>query len=593
MTDRATEISSDTILDDVEHHFRIRAGPGAGKTYWLIGHIKSVLQTSQRLTPASRIGCISYTNVAVNGIRDRLGSAVDAVDVSTIHSFLYRNVVKPYLYLLRNEAGEELVKCADVDGHDEHRPRYDIVSAWIGRLKVDKLRGLFFQADHAKLFRELCRIAWDLVYKGGRWLVRGTRVTTLRNLSSQQIQNYKAMYWKRGDLDHEDVLYFAYRILDEHPLIRNFLSARFPYLFIDEFQDTNPVQTQVVKWLAECGSVVGVIGDAEQSIYAFQGAMRQDFLDFSVPGIRDYNIRNNRRSTDRIIELLNHVRGDGLHQVGHRNVSGEPVRVIVADAAKSVSAVRKSLPEPETLYVLARKNQEVSRLRRQQSSTPTDLWEEFENVDSDRAHFFERLVTATEAARLGNITLALGELLRGMWRRTGNARRPLKCANGTTGLQRRGVAVSLLADLVTDYHRISSSTLFDVHARVANAVQSVRQDLSLTGIRNGKFAGFAKKTCYAELAAAVRLSDETRTVRTMHNAKGGQFDNVLVCLEAGTKTSGLDQLLTSDGSDDEERRVTYVALSRAENRLFISVPLLLDDHEQQLRKLGVEVKRLS
>ena len=94
---------------------------------------------------------------------------------------------------------------------------------------------------------------------------------------------YKSLYWKEGIIDHEDVLYFAHRILFENPAIRSFLASRFPYVFIDEFQDTLAIQAQFVKWLASEGTIVGVIGDAEQSIYGFVGATPEHFRQFALP----------------------------------------------------------------------------------------------------------------------------------------------------------------------------------------------------------------------------------------------------------------------------------------------------------------------
>ena len=80
-------IESDTHLDEVDHHFRVFAGPGAGKTFWLVKHIKNVLSRSKRLTAPAKIACISYTNVAAGSILQGLGPSADRVDVSTIHSF--------------------------------------------------------------------------------------------------------------------------------------------------------------------------------------------------------------------------------------------------------------------------------------------------------------------------------------------------------------------------------------------------------------------------------------------------------------------------------------------------------------------------
>lgn len=124
-------LDSDELLTDVEHHFRVTAGPGAGKTHWLVKHIHHVAATSKRLTPCSRIAVISYTNVAVREILRQLDAVANAVDASTIHSFLYRNLVRPYVHLLKDDSGGDLVAHHLVETHGEHFPAYDHLDAWL------------------------------------------------------------------------------------------------------------------------------------------------------------------------------------------------------------------------------------------------------------------------------------------------------------------------------------------------------------------------------------------------------------------------------------------------------------------------------
>ena len=154
----------------------------------------------------------------------------------------------------------------------------------------------------------------------------GLTKTTKVALTSAALLEYKRPYWKEGVIDHDDVLYFAYRILHDHPLLRECLSARFPFIFVDEFQDTVPAQTTIVKWLAAEGSTIVVIGDAEQSIFEFAGATREHFIAFSLEGTDHHEIPQNRRSTREIIQLLNHVRPDGLNQECHRESPANPSR---------------------------------------------------------------------------------------------------------------------------------------------------------------------------------------------------------------------------------------------------------------------------
>ena len=111
-----TRITSDSSLVAIEHHFRVSAGPGAGKTHWLVEHIRNLLHRSNRLSKTRKIACITYTNIAVETILSRLGTSADRIEVSTLHSFLYKHIVKPYASFIAAEFGLSL---EDMDGHDD------------------------------------------------------------------------------------------------------------------------------------------------------------------------------------------------------------------------------------------------------------------------------------------------------------------------------------------------------------------------------------------------------------------------------------------------------------------------------------------
>jgi len=591
-------IESDTNLGDVEHHFRVFAGPGAGKTFWLINHIKNVVRNSKRLSSTSYIACISYTNVAVSEIVDRLGPSAEYVDSSTIHSFLYRNVVKPYLHLIKDDSGSPLVDYVSVDGHEEHKPTIGIVREWLE--SVGSWRYLYSKIN--EVCRYLKKVKWVKDQIDGNWNLKTiTYVPVPEYLPTTRLDSYKAFYWKRGIIDHEDVLYFAYRILEENPLIRIHLSARFPYVFIDEFQDTNPVQTQVVKWLASEGTIVGAIGDVEQSIYSFQGARYQDFLEFDLDSCIDYKIENNRRSTDSIINLLDHVRTDDIRQIGIRQIEGESIIVYGGNIGDVISAIRNRLPENEILTIVARNNDEVNSIRKSKYVESDDLWNKLEEIDSDRSRFLEYVVNTVEMARKGDYSLALKRLIQGLRikRRNGEIRKPFKmqqgCRIGNVGdIHRRALAVTLLEFLVTDYIRMIGGTTFEAYQKISNRVNRTISWLSLTVIRRGRFQDFAQSTPYSDLVNSVSLSsDETRTIRTIHQAKGTQFKNLLVSFnhkDPGKARTQLGYVLNPTSSaGSEEKRITYVALSRAEDRLFLCLPELSNDEIRQLELLELEV----
>lgn len=584
------EIDSGTFLTDIERHFRVVAGPGAGKTYWLVNHIKQVVARSKRLSPASRIACISYTNVAVHEIVTQLGSAATKVDASTIHSFLYRNVGRPYLHLLRDGDDQPLVEFASVDGHDEHHPSYPIVDEWLRSIGQAKILQQTFEEQRAILNDKLRQLVWQRSVDG-EWTLgprKPDRMGKMLNaiFTSSNLIDYKRRYWRLGIVDHEDILYFAHRILEEHPLVCQCLSARYRYLFIDEFQDTLPIQTNVVQWLARAGTVVGVIGDAEQSIYSFLDAHPQQFLSFSLPDYLDVTMCHNRRSTRRIISILDHLRSDGLRQHCFRELDGQPVTVYIGDVDRSLAAIRADLPPDAVLHVLTRKNKDAHRVRSALAPGTVEPWESFYDADNERARFMEHVIAATELAKRGQYALAHREAARIIGRK-GRVRKPLKCDTDVSDIHRKGIAVTVLQEFLTNHATIFAGTLLQAYVRCGDCITVAYPAVTLTAAKAGKFKTFAEATPYAHLSGSVRLQEEVRHVRTIHQAKGSEGDNIAVYFEDADRVRHITH--PSTASTDEEKRLTYVALSRARDRLFLCIPPDVPINADELRARSLHV----
>ena len=582
------EIDSGTFLTDIERHFRVTAGPGAGKTHWLVNHIKQVVARSKRLYPASRIACISYTNVAVREIVTQLGPAATKVDASTIHSFLYRNVVRPYLHLLRDDDNQPLVEFASVDGHDEHHPSYAVLKPWledIGQARIMVLKDQFIDLE-----KELRQLTWRRA-DDGTWSLEPRGLDPRRKLlsaicTSSNLIDYKRRYWRLGIVDHEDILYFAHRILEEHPLVCQCLSARYRYLFIDEFQDTLPIQTNVVQWLARAGTGGGVIGDAEQSIYGFLDAHPQHFLSFSLPNYLDMTMHHNRRSTRRIISILDRLRSDGLRQHCFRELDGQPVTVYIGDVDRSLAAIRADLPPDAVLHVLTRKNKDAQRVRSALAPGTVEPWESFYDADYARARFMEHVIAGTELANRGQYALAHREVAQIIGRK-GRVRKPLKCDMDVSDVHRKGIAVTVLQEFLSNHATIYSGTLHQAYVRCGDCIKVAYPAVTLTTAKAGKFKTFAEATPYAHLSGSVRLQEEVRHVRTIHQAKGSEEDNIAVYFEDADRVRHMTQPSTTPA--DEEKRLTYVAMSRARDRLFLCIPPDVAINADELRALALHV----
>jgi DNA helicase-2/ATP-dependent DNA helicase PcrA len=582
-------ISSDTILDEVDRHFRVVAGPGAGKTHWLVSHIRNVLAKSRRLTCVSRVVCISYTNVAADEIRMRLGDAANRVEVSTIHSFLYRFVVRPYIWLVKDQEGSCPVEFRLLLGHDEFRPSYGKTRAWLDSVGGKK-NYLYHAIDQVgdglaknmvwRVFGQDCRL---LLRSPVPIVIDGRKYT--RSFSSEELYAYKRLYWQDGDIHHEDVLYFSFVIFRDYPYLRRILSTKFPFIFVDEFQDTHPVQTVILRWLAESGSVVGVIGDPAQSIFGFQGAAPEDFVTFSLPGMMDLRIEGNRRSTERIVRYLNHLRDD-LVQHCVRGEDGSPVTVFVGGTpAEAVDRARTNGLLCDPYAILAWTNSEVAAIRSNTGGTRTDIWNDLRACDRDRERFLHRIVGATELAVHNRYEEAFRTLSR-LFPVEKPLRDPLKGLIRTKS-ESRAITLAILEYLVTRYPSLVGKSCYEIYSTCLSTILG-KFKIGLTGLSpTGRCGSFMQGTGLGDLINGLVMSEEERNVRTIHKAKGAEFTSVMVCL----KSEDTMRYLLEPGQS-EGHRLYYVAVSRARDSLLVHTPTLTADGKAALERMGVQVVHL-
>lgn len=313
------EIKSNYILssDEIKNNIRVFAGPGAGKTHFLVENIKNIITTNQKITSSKnrKVLCITYTNAAVDEIRRRLDRFSDTADICTIHGFIIDNVIKPFQNKLREIMKSDFAIEVEKKG---------IISSQIEGL------GILHGVDKEKIYtfiKEKCHEDQTISYskkimgevevdcKAYISSLRQNKQLIKRFKSSTQIKEnhivvIKEFVWSKvKKLTHDEILYFGYRILEENPLAVYYLRVKYPYIFVDEFQDTNPLQTLLIKLLCEKSSRCCVVGDLAQSIYGFNGAYPDDFDNFKISdNDLDFVINDNRRSSENIVNFCNFIR---------------------------------------------------------------------------------------------------------------------------------------------------------------------------------------------------------------------------------------------------------------------------------------------
>lgn len=555
-----TVIESNTPID-TEQHFLVKAGPGAGKTYWLIQHIKHVLSTSNRLGKIKKIACITYTNIGVETIYNRLPDCAGRVDVCTIHSFLYDNIIGPYLHFIAEEKGFAIDKLKVVDD------TLMIGSNVLHHLKSKIKRGLFIYKNDDELKDALKSAHWKKVGNKLTYRPSYPKKCSGYTMPNSFYDEYKKYTWERGVMHYDDVLYFAYKLIEKYPFIAHAISVKYPYIFIDEFQDSTPVQVEILKKIASTNfSVIGVIGDKAQAIYGFAGTDPNLFDKFSLKGMKIYEIQGNRRSSEEIIDLLNKIRSD-LQQHSVNNIHSEKPILYVGDAISCYNDFKTQCGNTN-ITTLSYAKVTSNALRKQIGQIPQneDLFNVIQDNNWDRIKVLRNSVTAIEHALSG----AIKDALKSMKKIVDDEHKQ----------------IMLISRMLKDYDTYKNQSL-------EFFLNYLKDDLKIevSGLRSGTAKNFYSSKTYSDFALYVSSPDiKSLKDKTIHKAKGDEFENVLVVLgeEANIKFLTEPKL---DGTKDEQR-VYYVAVSRAAKRLAICVPTLSQENENTLATLPIDIKRV-
>ncbi|MFR0778032.1 MAG: UvrD-helicase domain-containing protein [Zhenhengia sp.] len=555
-----TLLSDSKAPIDIDVHFKLFSGPGAGKTTFLVNHIKNIIRTSDKISTMRKIACITYTNIGVESIVSKLGSACENVEVSTIHSFLYKHVVKPYLWTLEDKYKFDLL---NINGHDEVIATYSILKEW--RTKTTQS----FLNDDKELAKSLSNLTWILNDKkielGFRepWHAKVGKYTIKKN----SYFKYKEICWEKGLLSHDDILFLSNEIICENPRILEILRGKFPYILVDEFQDTNPIQSLIIKLIAEKETVVGVIGDNCQSIYSFQGADVEQFVSFHIPGMRIYYIEDNRRSTNEIINLLNHVRNQkSFIQKSPYNLQGEKPCVIIGDLFSTFEKIKSDCND-EKLYSLSYRKEVSNRLKYGIKNILSELASDqllFEDDERGRMIFFT--IYSIENCRQQNYKDGLKNMKK--------AYRKNKNFDDKDAFEN-------MKRLLDDYSNISELNISDFYNNYLCGFYDTKKKIS-----SGKKKEYYDNLTYKQVACAVNINEDSSEYRTIHKAKGDEFENVLLILNPSDFKENRDlEFLFNPDMNNEEHRVYYVGLSRAKKRLYISIPQVSQEIKIRLEEI--------
>jgi DNA helicase-2/ATP-dependent DNA helicase PcrA len=529
------------VLDDLDDQQRaaaecltgpvvIHAGAGTGKTRTIINRIAHGVASG--VYQANQTMAVTYTNRAAGEMRSRLlAMGVTGVQVRTFHSAALRQVQHFYPQIFRKDPPRLLVS------------KVRAVEQAVGRCLPG--RGREFARDVA------AEIEWAKVNMMSPEAYRSHSLPRPLDLAevSQVYQVYLDDLGRQGAMDFEDVLLLATAMLTNYSDVAADVHRQYRHFTVDEFQDVSPVQFELLRaWLGGREDIC-VVGDPAQTIYSFSGATSDYLLDFErhFPRARHFALTHSYRSSPQVLELANAVmaaapRGQAV-RLDTTAVDGPAVLHIQydtdADEAQGIAdwiagLIRDGLPARE-IAVLFRINSQSEPIE----SALQDAGIPYTVRGGQR--FFERpeirqALALLRAAGAGDIAKPLPEIVGDIVRGAGWSPQPASQAPA-----QRGVWESL-------------QTVVDLAAKHAqNADTNVA-------------------TFVAALNARAAIADEPTvdavTLASIHSAKGLEWDAVAIagCSEGLLPIS---HAVTPD-TVAEERRVLYVAITRAKRHLLLS-----------------------
>lgn len=314
------------------------AGAGTGKTRTLIARIINMVQ-NEHINPRN-ILAITFTKKATAEMRERLALYMEdqasLVSISTIHSLCNR-ILRRYIYLLGYERDFEIID-------DEEMLK--VLSDIYKEEKIDR-----------KLYtpKSIVKIIGD--YKNG-----------LRPLTEEEknIYNLYQKYLKNNNMvDFDDLLILTNQLLDMSEVL-DYYQGWFKYILVDEFQDTNVIQYEIVKKLSSKTNNIFVVGDDDQSIYSFRGACVDNMLNFTkkdYPNATICKLVQNYRSNDMILK--------GSNSLIKNNQMREPKELVtsIKGNVNSVVVHDAQYYEDEIRFVI----NEISHLLRHNDYTYKDI----------------------------------------------------------------------------------------------------------------------------------------------------------------------------------------------------------------------------
>ncbi|MBR5235172.1 MAG: UvrD-helicase domain-containing protein [Bacteroidaceae bacterium] len=597
------------------------AGAGSGKTRVLTYKIAHLME--QGLEPW-RILALTFTNKAAREMRERIGGRVGEnraryLWMGTFHSM--------FLRILRSEA--ELIgfppNFTIYDQTDSRSLIKTIVKEMQLDDKVYKPNVVQCRISNAKN-----RLMTAQVYAADAMAVADDRSAKMGQIREIYLR-YQERCRQAGAMDFDDILLYTYLLFEQHPEVRERYAQQFAYVLVDEYQDTNYAQHSIVWQLTKETQRVCVVGDDAQSIYSFRGANIDNILGFTrqYTGARIFKLEENYRSTQMIVGAANSLieknREQIRKEVYSRQETGTPLQLIEAysdvEEGEIVARQIASLGRKESLgydnfAILYRTNAQsrifeealrknnipyriyggLSFYQRKEVKDVISYFRLAVNPHDEEA--FKRVINYPARGigdtTVGKIMASASDHGVSLWTVLGAPDEYGLAVNKGTLAKLAGF-YNLVTRFIEQVGKTDAYELGRMVVQESGIMADLMQDRTVEGIsrqenvqelmdgmhdfvRSRQEEGEEAIGLTDFLSDVALLTDQDNeeddgtakvTLMTVHAAKGLEFDTVFV---VGMEEQLFPSLMAYDSTRqmEEERRLLYVAITRAEKRCLLS-----------------------
>ncbi|MCY0874992.1 MAG: ATP-dependent helicase [Firmicutes bacterium] len=554
------------------------AGPGSGKTTLIT--VRALCLTRVYEVPAEKLTLVTFTRKSAQELRQRLiklDATLSRCQVGTFHSLFLH---------------------------------------WLMAFRPGSIRIMSAGQQHVMM-----REAWAHV----SGVTRESRVLAASRYYEEQKR-------RRGVWDYDDILSEFHKLIQDNHEVLSEIQQRTPFWMVDEFQDTNPIQWLSIILLCKQSGNLTVVGDDDQAIYGFRGATPQIMLSFATafPDVQEVILSHNFRSTDPIVSAANALIS---HNQDRRPKNVETVRgdggavclSRFADELQEAQSVvrllderRQKAPDHWTAAVLARTHAQLYVLLEMltQRQIPFAVWNDSRSVwqDTVAKRLLKVLALATRldhacaqsewrelVAFLGlpyamslddpaSRSCSLRVRLSRIAARSAYSDRVLSFSKALTDLCQMTPQAALDRLQLEEAQLLGSPS----SASISDEMQAVYAALRLS--TNG-FNSLSEWLAYAQ-RRTLKRQDANRpflSVLTLHGAKGLEFDDVFVIglhADACPHPRSLSQLTDTDAIEAlaQERRLLYVGMTRARNRLDLTYPATVHGRSRKLSPFVQEIE---